>query len=104
MDEIQNLCRRRNGPGAYIQKVQRLNGMEVGKDGVNPDNTENAGAHDHDDGGNDGLAQASGGGNGAVHESGYHTAAVPAPGKSIHTIRQGESAAAREDKETPSRS
>ena len=71
MDEIQNLCRRRNGPGAYIQKVQRLNGMEVGKDGVNPDNTENAGAHDHNDGGNDGLAQASGGGNGAVHESGY---------------------------------
>ena len=71
MDEIQNLRCRRNDPGARIQKVQGLNGMEVGKDGVNPDNTENAGAHDHNNGGNDGLAQASGGGNGAVHESRY---------------------------------
>ena len=42
--------------------------MEVGKDGVHPDDAEDAGTQDDDDGGHDGLAQAAGGGDGAVHK------------------------------------
>ena len=42
--------------------------MKVGKDGVHPDDAEDAGAQDDDDGGHDGLAQAAGGGDGAIHK------------------------------------
>ena len=44
--------------------------MEVGKDGVDPDDTEHAGAHHNNDGRYDRLAQSAGRGNGAVHKGG----------------------------------
>ena len=44
--------------------------MEMGKDGIDPDDTEHAGAHHHDDGRYDRLAQSAGRGNGAVHKGG----------------------------------
>ena len=35
--------------------------MEIGEDGVDPDDAEHAGAHDDDDGGGDALADTAGG-------------------------------------------
>ena len=42
----------------------------MGEDGVHPDHPKDAGAQHHDDGGDDGLAQPPGGGDGAIHERG----------------------------------
>ena len=45
--------------------------MEIGEDGVDPDDAEHAGAHDDDDGGGDALADTAGGGDAGVHQRGY---------------------------------
>ena len=66
--EINNFSRRSNGPGEDIEQVQGRNGFKVGEDGINPDHTEDAGAHNYDKGGNNGLAKSTGGGNGTIHK------------------------------------
>ena len=68
MDEVDDLCDGGQRPGAGVEQVERGDGMEVGEDGVDPDDPEHAGAEDDDDSRHYRLAQAAGGGDGAVHE------------------------------------
>lgn len=66
--EINNFSRCSNDPGEDIEQVQGRNGFKVGEDGINPDHTEDAGAHNYDKGGNNGLAKSTGGGDGTIHK------------------------------------
>ena len=68
--EINDFSRSSNGPGEDIEQVQGRNGFKVGEDGINPDHTEDAGAHNYDKGGNNGLAKSTGGGDGTIHKGG----------------------------------
>ena len=66
--EVEDLSDGRQRPGAGVEQVERGDGVEVGEDGVDPDDPEHAGAEDDDDGGDHRLAKAAGGGDGAVHK------------------------------------
>ena len=67
--EINNFSRSSNGPGEDIEQVQGRNGFKVSENGINPDHTEDAGAHNYDKGRNNGLAKSTGGSNGTIHKS-----------------------------------
>lgn len=67
--EINNFSRSGNGPGEDIEQVQGRNGFKVSENGINPDHTEDAGAHNYDKGGNNGLAKSTGGGDSTIHKS-----------------------------------
>lgn len=66
--EINDFSRSSNGPGEDIEQVQGRNGFKVSENGINPDHTEDAGAHNYDKGGNNGLAKSTGGGDGTIHK------------------------------------
>ena len=68
--EVDELRDGRQSPGERIQEVERRDRVEVGEDCIHPDDTENAGAEDHEDGRHDGLTEAAAGGDGTVHEGG----------------------------------
>lgn len=66
-----NIPRRcRDNPGAGVQKIQRFQRAEPGKDRKDPYDPQNYGTTDHNKGGNDTLADTPGGGSGIVHKSG----------------------------------
>ena len=69
-DEIHSFCNSGKEPGKYIQKIERFYGAKVCKNRINPDDAEHAGAHDHNNSGDGGPAQSSGGRDGAVHKGG----------------------------------
>ena len=58
----------RDSPGADKEQVEGQQGAEEGKHGVDPDHPEDAGAHNDDEGGDDGPPQPPRGGDGAVHK------------------------------------
>ena len=66
--EINNFSGCSNGPGEDIEQVQGRNGFKVSENGINPDHTEDAGTHNYDKGGNNGLAKSTGGGDGTIHK------------------------------------
>ena len=66
--KVDDFCHSGYGPGGGIQKVQRLYGSEVGKYSIYPGYAEDTGAHNNDNGRNNGLTKASGGCNGTVHK------------------------------------
>ena len=68
MEEVPDFRRGGDGPGEGVQEVQRGDGLKVGEYRIHPDHPEDAGAQDHHNGGHQALADAPGGGNGAVHK------------------------------------
>ena len=70
--EVEVLRRAGDGPGEDIQQIQGGDGVEIGEDGVYPDDPKHAGAQDHDDGGHHAAADAAGGGDAGVHPRGHH--------------------------------
>ena len=70
MDEIENFGKAGQRPGAWVQQIQRRDGVEVRKERVHPCHTEHAGAQDHKDGRHHGFAQPARGGDRAVHKGG----------------------------------
>ena len=67
-DEIDDFCDGRQSPGERIQEIQGRDRMEVGEDRIHPDHTEHTGAEHDEDGRHDRLAEATAGGDGAVHK------------------------------------
>ena len=55
-------------PGEHIQQIQGRDRVEVGKDGVDPDDPEHAGAQNDHNGGGHAAAQSAGGGDAGVHQ------------------------------------
>ena len=67
-NEINDLCQCSDAPGKCVEQIQGLDRMEVGKYGVDPDDTEYTGAQDDHDSRNDRLAKPPGSCNGTVHK------------------------------------
>ena len=70
-DKVYDFRNRSDRPGENIEQIERLYGAEMGENRVDPENTEDTGAHDDDDCRNDALSKTSGCSDRAVHKGGY---------------------------------
>ena len=66
--EINDLCQCSDAPGKSIEQIQGLDRMEIGKYGIDPDDTEYTGSQDDHDSRNNGFAKPAGSCNGTVHK------------------------------------
>ena len=69
--EVENLYHGGDGPGEDVQQVQRRNGVEVGKNRVNPDDPKNTGAQDYHNGRHGSFSNSSGSSERTVHKGAY---------------------------------